>query len=117
MTELSISPDQIASVLKARLEGYAPTVTGEQVGRILEIFDGIARVSGLPQVGVNELLEFENGSLGLALNLDEDTIGAVVLGTYETIEYLLSGANPTPGPSIDTCGSPRTGRYLNLAER
>ena len=86
MTELSISPDQIASVLKARLEGYAPTVTGEQVGRILEIFDGIARVSGLPQVGVNELLEFENGSLGLALNLDEDTIGAVVLGTGEGID-------------------------------
>ncbi len=83
---MSISPDQIASVLKARLEGYAPTVTGEQVGRILEIFDGIARVSGLPQVGVNELLEFENGSLGLALNLDEDTIGAVVLGTGEGID-------------------------------
>lgn len=86
MTELSISADQIASVLKARLEGYAPSVTGEMVGRILEFFDGIARISGLPQVGVNELLEFENHSFGLALNLDEDTIGAVILGTGEGID-------------------------------
>ena len=86
MTELSISADQIASVLKARLEGYAPSVTGETVGRILEFFDGIARISGLPQVGVNELLEFENHTFGLALNLDEDTIGAVILGTGEGID-------------------------------
>ena len=86
MTELSISADQITSVLKARLEGYTPSVSGEMVGRILEIFDGIARVSGLPQVGVNELLEFENQTLGLALNLDEDSIGAVFLGTGEGID-------------------------------
>ncbi len=86
MTELSISAEQITSVLKDRLEGYVASVTGETVGRILEIFDGIARVSGLPQAGVNELLEFENKSLGLALNLDEDTIGAVILGKGEGIE-------------------------------
>ncbi|CAG4929381.1 MULTISPECIES: F0F1 ATP synthase subunit alpha [Acidithrix] len=86
MTELSISADQIAEVLRARLQGYAPNATGEMVGRILEIFDGIARISGLPQVGVNELLEFENQTLGLALNLDEDTIGAVILGTGEGID-------------------------------
>ncbi len=86
MTELSISADKISQVLKARLEGYAPSVSGEMVGRILEIFDGIARVSGLPQVGVNELLEFENQTLGLALNLDEDTIGAVILGNGEGID-------------------------------
>lgn len=86
MTELSISAEQIASVLKERLEGYVPSVTGETVGRILEIFDGIARISGLPQVGVNELLEFENRTLGLALNLDEDTIGAVILGKGEGID-------------------------------
>jgi F-type H+-transporting ATPase subunit alpha len=50
------------------------------VGRIVEVGDGIARVSGLPNAAVNELLEFEDGTLGLALNLDEDTIGAVILG-------------------------------------
>jgi F-type H+-transporting ATPase subunit alpha len=86
MTELSISSERISEVLRSRLEGFAPTATGEKVGRILEIFDGIARVSGLPQVGVNELLEFENGALGLALNLDEESIGAVILGTGEGID-------------------------------
>ncbi len=86
MTELSISSERISEVLRSRLEGFAPTATGEMVGRILEIFDGIARVSGLPQVGVNELLEFENGTMGLALNLDEETVGAVILGTGEGID-------------------------------
>jgi F-type H+-transporting ATPase subunit alpha len=58
----------------------------EQIGRIVEVGDGIARVSGLPGAAVNELLEFEDGTLGLALNLDEDTIGAVVLGEVDNLE-------------------------------
>ena len=58
----------------------------EQVGRILEVYDGIVRVSGLPNAAVNELLEFEGGITGLALNLDEDSIGAVVLGEVDTLE-------------------------------
>jgi F-type H+-transporting ATPase subunit alpha len=57
-----------------------------QVGRVLEVGDGIARVSGLPDASVNELLEFESGTLGLALNLDEESIGAVVLGEVDDIE-------------------------------
>jgi F-type H+-transporting ATPase subunit alpha len=57
-----------------------------RVGRIIEVGDGIARVSGLPGAAVNELLEFEGGTLGLALNLDEDSIGAVVLGEVGHIE-------------------------------
>ena len=52
----------------------------EQIGRIIEVGDGIARVSGLPRAAVNELLEFEDGTVGLAMNLDEESIGAVVLG-------------------------------------
>jgi F-type H+-transporting ATPase subunit alpha len=80
MSELTINSEDIASVLRQRLEQYRPGVTTEQVGRILEVGDGIARVSGLPGVGVNELLEFEEGTLGLALNLDEESIGAVILG-------------------------------------
>src|SRR5256714_13182921 len=57
-----------------------------RVGRIIEVGDGIARVSGLPGAAVNELLEFEGGTLGLALNLDEESIGAVVLGDVNHIE-------------------------------
>ncbi len=86
MPELTIKSDDIAAALKRHLEGYEPGVTTEQVGRILEVGDGIARVSGLPGAGVNELLEFEGGTAGLALNLDEESIGAVILGEDSSLE-------------------------------
>jgi len=80
MAEFSINADEIAAALQRHVTEYSPEALTEQVGRIVEVGDGIARVSGLPNAAVNELLEFENGTLGLALNLDEDTIGAVILG-------------------------------------
>jgi len=86
MAELTITTDDIAAVLRKRMEGFKPELEKHQVGRITEVGDGIARVSGLPNTSVNELLEFEGGTLGLALNLDEDSIGAVVLGNVEHIE-------------------------------
>src|SRR5690606_2373963 len=76
----------IAAALKKNLEGFSVDVSVSQVGRILEVGDGIARVSGLPDVGVNELLEFEDGTVGIALNLDEESIGAVILGEGSHIE-------------------------------
>ncbi|MDQ1365387.1 MAG: F-type H+/Na+-transporting ATPase subunit alpha [Acidimicrobiaceae bacterium] len=86
MTDLTINPDDIAAALRRAMEGFTPEVEAQQVGRIVEVGDGIARVSGLPQASVNELLEFHGGVLGLALNLDEDTIGAVILGEASHIE-------------------------------
>jgi F-type H+/Na+-transporting ATPase subunit alpha len=86
MTELSINADQIAEVLRKHVGGFRAQVEKARVGRVLEVGDGIARVSGLPDTAVNELLEFEGGTLGLALNLDEDTIGAVVLGEADEVE-------------------------------
>ncbi|HEV3505528.1 MAG TPA: F0F1 ATP synthase subunit alpha, partial [Actinomycetes bacterium] len=86
MAELTISTDDIAEVLRKRLEGFKPDLERQRVGRIVEVGDGIARISGLPNTAVNELLEFEGGTLGLALNLDEDSIGAVVLGSVDDIE-------------------------------
>src|SRR5215204_1124983 len=80
MAELTINTADIAAALKKNLEGFTPTTSSAQVGRVTEVGDGIATVSGLPGVGVNELLEFEGGIRGLALNLDEDSIGAVILG-------------------------------------
>ena len=82
----SLDAKDIAAALRRGLEGYEPSVEKQQVGRITEVGDGIARVSGLPNVAVNELLEFEGGVEGLALNLDEDSIGAVVLGEIGHIE-------------------------------
>jgi F-type H+-transporting ATPase subunit alpha len=86
MTELTISANEITEALRKHVTDFNPAVGAEQVGRVVEVGDGIARVSGLPSAKVNELLEFEDGTLGLAMNLDEDTIGAVVLGSVDTIE-------------------------------
>ena len=86
MADITLSASDIASAITKGLEGYAPSLEARTVGRVAEVGDGIARVSGLPDCAVNELLEFEDGTVGLALNLDEDTIGAVVLGDADGIE-------------------------------
>jgi F-type H+/Na+-transporting ATPase subunit alpha len=86
LAELTISTTDITAALKKHLEGFEPSLEAHTVGRITEVGDGIARVAGLPGAAVNELLEFEDGTLGLALNLDEESIGAVVLGEAESIE-------------------------------
>ena len=86
MAELTISIADITAALKKNLEGFQPSLEARTVGRVTEVGDGIARVAGLSECGVNELLEFEDGTAGLALNLDEDSIGAVVLGEAEGIE-------------------------------
>jgi len=86
MAELTINVEEIAAALKAHVSTYAPSLDSANVGQVLEVGDGIARVSGLPETAVNEVLEFEGGTLGLALNLDEDSIGAVVLGEASHVE-------------------------------
>ncbi len=86
MAELTIDTADIAAAIHQSLEGFTPALSRTTVGRVMEVGDGIARVSGLPDAGVNEMLQFENGAVGLALNLDETSIGAVVLGEMEGIE-------------------------------
>jgi F-type H+-transporting ATPase subunit alpha len=87
MTELSIRPDEIRDALQRFVSDYKPdTASKEEVGTVAEAADGIARVSGLPSVMANELLEFEDGTLGIALNLDTREIGVVVLGDFDKIE-------------------------------
>ncbi|MFZ8998553.1 MAG: F0F1 ATP synthase subunit alpha [Ilumatobacteraceae bacterium] len=86
MAELTISAADIAAAIKNNLEGVDSSLEARTVGRVAEVGDGIARVSGLPDAAVNELLEFEDGTVGLALNLDENSIGSVVLGEASNIE-------------------------------
>jgi F-type H+/Na+-transporting ATPase subunit alpha len=86
MPELTISAEEIEAALHRHVADYNAEVRTEEVGRISEVGDGIARVTGLPNCSVNELLEFENGTVGLALNLDEETIGAVVLGSVDNLD-------------------------------
>jgi F-type H+/Na+-transporting ATPase subunit alpha len=87
MTEqLSIEPDDIAAVLKKHVESFRPTLTREEVGRVVETGDGIAIVEGMPSTMALELLEFPGGLLGTALNLDIREIGCVVFGDASGIE-------------------------------
>jgi F-type H+/Na+-transporting ATPase subunit alpha len=86
VTEFVINADEIAEALRKHIGGFTPSIERARVGRVLEVGDGIARIAGLPDTAVNELLEFQRGTLGLALNLDEDTIGAVVLGEADEVE-------------------------------
>ncbi len=83
---LTFDPAEITGALKKNLESYEADVSNKTVGRILAVGDGIARIGGLPDAAVNEMLRFEDGTIGLALNLDEDSIGAVVLGDVAGIE-------------------------------
>lgn len=87
MAELTIRPDEIRAALDSFVKSYEPSgVVTEEVGRVTLTADGIAQVEGLPGAMANELLRFEDGTLGLALNLDVRTIGVVVLGEFTGIE-------------------------------
>jgi F-type H+/Na+-transporting ATPase subunit alpha len=83
---LNLDPQSIAEALRENVQSWRPSVEREEVGRVVDTSDGIARVSGLPRTMANELLEFPGGVLGLALNLDVDEIGCIVLGEYSHIE-------------------------------
>jgi len=86
MAELTISSDEIRGALERYVSSYTPEVSREEVGIVSDAGDGIAHVEGLPSTMTNELLEFEDGTLGVALNLDIREIGVVVLGDFAGIE-------------------------------
>ena len=87
MAELTIRPDEIRDALDAFVQSYDPsTASREEIGRVSEAGDGIARVQGLPGVMAQELLEFEDGTFGLALNLDVREVGVVILGDFTGID-------------------------------
>ncbi len=87
MAELTIRPGEIRDALDAFVQSYDPgTASREEIGRVSEAGDGIARVEGLPGVMASELLRFEDGTLGLALNLDVREVGVVILGEFTGVE-------------------------------
>ncbi|MEO3890178.1 F0F1 ATP synthase subunit alpha [Nonomuraea sp. B5E05] len=87
MAELTIRPDEIRDALERFVQAYEPEgAAREEIGTVVDAGDGIAHVSGLPSAMANELLEFEGGTRGLALNLDTREIGAVILGDFSGIE-------------------------------
>ncbi|MDQ7905617.1 F0F1 ATP synthase subunit alpha [Phytohabitans sp. ZYX-F-186] len=100
MAELTISTEEIRGALERYVSSYKPAPSREEVGTVTDAGDGIAHVEGLPSTMANELLEFEDGTLGVALNLDVREIGVVVLGEFAGIEE---------GQSVK-----RTGRVLSV---
>ncbi len=86
MAELTISSDEIRSALERYVSSYEPEISREEVGTVADAGDGIAHVEGLPSTMANELLEFEDGTLGVALNLDVREIGVVILGDFSGVE-------------------------------
>ncbi|MGB7340916.1 MAG: F0F1 ATP synthase subunit alpha [Phototrophicaceae bacterium] len=108
------------SILK-QIEGYEPTVEAVEVGYVTEVGDGIARVSGLDNVRYNELVRFESGTAGIAFNLEQDSVGVIIMGDYDNIQQ---GNSVTPlgrissvpvgkgllGRVVDALGNPIDGK-------
>jgi F-type H+-transporting ATPase subunit alpha len=86
MAELTISSEEIRGAIERYVSSYTPEISREEVGTVAETGDGIAQVEGLPSTMTNELLQFEDGTLGIALNLDTRQIGVIILGDFSGIE-------------------------------
>src|SRR5688572_6665595 len=83
---MAVRPDEITAILKAQIEQFGADAAAVNVGTIVEAGDGIARVHGLSECMYSELVEFESGVMGLAMNLEEETVGVLVLGDHTEIE-------------------------------
>lgn len=83
---MSIRPEEISTLIKSQIEEYKSDITVSEVGTVIQVSDGIARVYGLENAMSGELLEFQNGVFGLALNLEESNVGVVILGPYSDIK-------------------------------
>jgi F-type H+-transporting ATPase subunit alpha len=132
---MQIRPEEITSVLKKEIEGFEDHLQMDEVGTVLEVGDGIARVYGLENCMASEMIQFENGSFGLAFNLEEDSVGVTILGDYLGIKegqsvkrtgrvlsvpggQSLIGRVVTPlGDPIDGKGPIEVDRYMPLESR
>ncbi|HYW96257.1 MAG TPA: F0F1 ATP synthase subunit alpha [Bacteroidales bacterium] len=116
-----IKPAEVSEVLKKQLQGFKTEVELEEVGTVLQVGDGIARIYGLSKVQSNELIEFSSGVMGIVLNLEEDNVGAVLLGSSELIREgdtvkrtkriaSINVGDGLLGRIINTLGEPLDGR-------
>ena len=82
---MRIKPEEISKIIRSEIENYKSSLDISNTGTVLEVGDGIARIYGLSDAMAGELLEFENGTIGMALNLEESNIGAVIFGKTQGI--------------------------------
>src|ERR1700677_3839242 len=82
---MKFKADEISSVIQHEIEEFQAEVTRTEVGRVLEVGDGIARVHGLSGVMTGEMVEFDNGVKGMAFNLEESSVGVIILGDYKLL--------------------------------
>lgn len=125
---VSIRPDEISSIIQQQIEQYDQDVKADSVGTVLQVGDGIARIYGLDNTMAGELLEFDDGTIGIALNLEEDNVGAVMMGTGRevlegsTVKSTGKIASVPVGDAmlgrvIDTLGRPVDGKGdINTSE-
>src|SRR6476661_10522959 len=83
---VEVRPDEVSAILRQQLSGFKSEAELEEVGTVLQVGDGIARVYGLTKVQSGELVEFDNGLQGVVLNLEEDNVGVVLLGEYSEVK-------------------------------
>ena len=118
---VSIRPDEISSIIQKQIEEYDQSVKADSVGTVLQVGDGIARIYGLDNTMAGELLEFEDGTAGIALNLEEDNVGAVLMGTGRQIQEggtvkstgkiaAVPVGEAMLGRVVDTLGQPLDGK-------
>jgi len=116
-----IKPSEVFDILKKQLAGLEDNLKLEEVGRVLQVSDGVARIYGLENVQSNELIEFQNGMMGVVLNLEEDNVGAVLFGSSENIKEgytvkrtgriaSINVGEGLMGRVIDTMGNPIDGK-------
>ena len=116
-----IKPSEVSNILKMELEGIKNRLQFDEVGTVLQIGDGVARIYGLNKVQSNELVEFENGTMGVVLNLEEDNVGAVLLGATDSIKEgfevkrtgkiaSINVGEGLLGRVVDTLGNPIDGK-------
>src|SRR3972149_1855769 len=121
MADLTINTREITEALRRNLADWTPSLEAATVGHVISIGDGVARIAGLPGTMASELLEFPGGLLGVALNLDEDSIGAVIMGEASHVQegdpVRLTGkvlsipvGDALLGRVIDPLGNPMDGK-------
>ncbi|MBC8004144.1 MAG: F0F1 ATP synthase subunit alpha [Verrucomicrobia bacterium] len=124
----NIKPAEVSVILRQQLEGFKSEVELEEVGTVLQVGDGIARIYGLSNVGSNEMIEFDSGVKGIVLNLEEDNVGAVILGLTkevkegDTVKRLRKTASIEVGEGllgrvVNTLGEPIDGKGSILGEK